>query len=105
MLWVFTHLFLEKRGRRGRRMILYTPKYLQKITEENPIVERALHNIMRQAHCAAREGYNGVSDKWDNSVHKINSKSQREFIKSVLVTMGYADVKIKKYSFTISWRE
>lgn len=86
-------------------MILYSPKYLQKIAEENPITERALHNIMRRARLAAQEGYNGVSDYWDNSVHKINSKSQREYIKSILVTMGYTDVKIKKYSFTISWRE
>ena len=87
-----------------KEMILYTPKYLQKITEENPIIERALHNIMRKAYCAAREGYNGISDNWDNSVHKISSKSQREFIKSVLVTMGYTDVKIKKYSFIMSWK-
>jgi hypothetical protein len=86
-------------------MIIYAPKHLQKIAKENPITERALANIMHKAHCAAIEGYFGVSDYWNDSVDKINSKAQREYIKSVLITMGYTDVKIKKYSFTISWEE
>lgn len=86
-------------------MIIYAPQYFQKIANENPITERALTNIMRQARSAAVEGYFGVSKHWNNSVHKISSKTQREYIKSVLVTMGYTNVKIKKYSFTISWGE
>jgi hypothetical protein len=84
-------------------MIIYTPKYLQKIATESPITERALANIMRQAHNAAAQGYFGVSNYWNNSIHKIRSKAQREYIKSVLIAMGYTDVKIKKYSFTIGW--
>lgn len=86
-------------------MIIYAPSYLQKIANESPLTERALNNIMRQAHNAAQQGYFGVSDFWNNSIHKINSKAQREHIKSVLVIMGYTDVKIKKYSFSISWEE
>lgn len=84
-------------------MIIYSPKYLQKIAKENSITEYALTNIMRQAYSAAQEGYSGVSNYWNNSVHKIDSKSQREYIKSILISMGFTNVKIKKYSFTISW--
>ena len=86
-------------------MIIYSPKYLQEIAKASPLIERALKNIMRQAHNAAQQGYDGVSDYWNNSVHKIHDKSQREYIKSILVTMGYTNVKIKKSSFAISWSE
>jgi hypothetical protein len=86
-------------------MIIYSPKYLQKITKESPLIERALNNIMRQAYDAAQQGYDGVSNYWNNSIHKIHSKSQREYIKSILITMGYTNVKIKKSSFTINWGE
>jgi len=93
------------RRKRGRKMIIYAPKYLRDIANEHPITERALKNIMFQARTAAAQGYFGVSDHWNNSVHKISSKAQREHIKSILITMGYTDVKIKKYSFSISWEE
>ena len=86
-------------------MIVYTPEYLRKIADRSPLMERALANIMRQARNAAQQGYFGVSSSWNESIHKISSKSQREYIKSVLITMGYTDIKIKKYSFSISWEE
>lgn len=86
-------------------MIIYTPEYLREIANRSPLMERALTNIMHQARNAAHQGYSGVSSFWNDNIHKISSKSQREYIKSVLITMGYTDIKIKKYSFSISWEK